>query len=115
MLQTFHRSIIRYSAATFCLVASVPTAFAGIFGEVPDIGAGSGDNVRGTITGILKTILSYMALVAVIVIVLAGIRMVVSQGDEGAVDKAKKTLLYAIIGLIIILLASAIVTIIASF
>jgi hypothetical protein len=50
----------------------------------------------------------------VVVIVIAGIRLVVSSGDEGAVDKAKKTILFAVIGLIIILLANAIVSIVAN-
>ena len=54
-----------------------------------------------------------MALVAVIIIVIAGIRLVISQGEEEAKDKAKKTIFYAIIGLIVILFAQAIVSIIA--
>jgi predicted benzoate:H+ symporter BenE len=45
----------------------------------------------------------------VIVVVIAGIRLVISQGEEQEKDKAKKTIFYAIIGLIIILFAQAIV------
>ena len=97
-------------ALAWLAYAPYALAFGGtgdIFGEVPDIG-GVTDPRTGVIK-ILKGILNFLALIAVIVIVIAGIRLVVSSGDEGAVDKAKKTILYAIVGLILILLASAIV------
>ncbi|MFH0770665.1 MAG: hypothetical protein V1926_04795 [Candidatus Peregrinibacteria bacterium] len=98
------------SVVTGCLFAT--GAFANsIFGDPMNIG--NHTDVRLTVTSIMTTILSYMALVAVVVIVIAGIRLVISSGDEGAVDKAKKTILYAAIGLILILLASAIVNLIS--
>ena len=71
-------------------------------------------NLREKIIDILKTVLSYMALIAVVVIVIAGIRLVVSQGEEEQKEKAKRSILYAIIGLIVILVARAIVEIVAS-
>lgn len=46
--------------------------------------------------------------VAVITIVIAGIMYASSNGDAGRVTKAKNLLLYAIIGLIIILVAFAV-------
>lgn len=98
-----------YAAMSFL---AVPTAHAQIFGEVPDIGGvdgGDTDSIREGILRVLEIILSFMALIAVIVIVIAGIRLVVSQGEEQEKDKAKKTIFYAIIGLIVILLAQAIV------
>ncbi len=92
---------------------SAPKAFAqDLFGPVPDIGgvdAGSTDEIRTGILNVLDIILSFMALIAVIIIVIAGIRLVVSQGEEAEKDKAKKTIFYAIIGLVVILLAQAIV------
>jgi hypothetical protein len=48
----------------------------------------------------------------VIVIIFAGLRMIISSGDEGAVDKAKKTLLWAIAGLIVIIISAGIVNIV---
>ena len=38
-----------------------------------------------------------------------GIRYVLSGGDSGAVSSAKKTILYAVVGLIVAILAYAIV------
>ncbi len=46
---------------------------------------------------------------AVLVIAIAGLRYVVSRGEDGEMDAAKKTLTYAIIGLIVIILSYAII------
>jgi len=77
------------------------------------LGISNGD-LRLTILALLRLVLSYMGLVAVIVIVIAGIMLVVSGGEESTKDKAKKIIFYTIIGLIIILFASAIVWLITS-
>ena len=53
--------------------------------------------------------LNFLALLAIIFIVVAGIRLIVSQGEDEQKDKAKKTILYVIVGLIIILFARVIV------
>jgi amino acid transporter len=87
-------------------------AFAANFG--PGLNNLGGTDIRPTIENVITTILSYLALAAVIVIVIAGIRLIVSSGDDSAVEKAKKTILYAIIGLIIILLANGIVMLVAN-
>lgn len=71
-------------------------------------GIAEGD-IRTVILNILLSVLLFMGLIAVVVIVIAGIWLVVSLGDEGAKDKAKKIILYAIVGLIVIMLSSAIV------
>lgn len=102
---------LRATAAAYTF-AVAPKAFAQIFGPVPDIGgvdADGTDAIRQSILNVLDVILSFMALIAVIVIVIAGIRLVISQGEEQEKDKAKKAIFYAIIGLIVILLAQAIV------
>jgi len=103
-----------YAAMAFL---SAPKAFAQIFGDVPDIGGveggGSEQQVRQGILDVLEVVLNFMALIAVIFIVIAGIRLVVSQGEEQEKDKAKKTILYVIIGLVVILIAQAIVSFIA--
>lgn len=52
---------------------------------------------------------TWAAIIAVIVIVVGGIQYVVSNGNPSAVQKAKQTIMYAAIGLVISLLAVAIV------
>ena len=64
-------------------------------------------------TGIFKTItntvLYIVGVVAVIMLIIGGIKYVISGGDAKKVTDAKNTVLYAIIGLIIAFLAFAIV------
>jgi len=114
MINTLNTYSLRASYIALSFLAA-PKAFAatsGIFGEVPDIGgidATTTEEVRSSILDVLDTVLSFLALIAVIVIVIAGIRLIISQGEETEKDKAKKTIFYAIIGLVVILLAQAIV------
>ena len=64
------------------------------------------DTVIDTIVNVLFLL---VGLLAVIMIIVSGIRFVTSSGNSGAVESAKKTLLYSVIGLIVALLAYAIV------
>jgi multisubunit Na+/H+ antiporter MnhB subunit len=47
--------------------------------------------------------------VSVIMLIIGGIRYTISQGDQSQVTSAKNTILYAIIGLIVAILAYALV------
>ena len=66
-----------------------------------------GDN--GVFSRITNTILLIVGLISVIMLVYGGLRYILSGGDSKKVTDAKNTVLYAIIGLIISLLAFAIV------
>lgn len=57
-----------------------------------------------TITNILLFIIGA---VAVVMLIIGGIRYVVSSGDQNAVTSAKNTILYAIIGIVVAFLAYA--------
>lgn len=62
------------------------------------------------IVKIIITILSYIVgVVAVIMIIIAGLSYVTSGGDSNKVSSAKNTLLYALIGLVVAVLAQFIV------
>ena len=63
----------------------------------------------GVFTQITNTALAAVGLIAVIMLIFGGIRYIISGGDQKKVTDAKNTILYAIIGLIISLLAYAIV------
>ncbi len=81
------------------------------FGPIPNVsGTATTGDIRSTVVSILQAVLSFMGLVAVVVIIIAGIRLVVAGADEGQREKAKNTVLYAVIGLVLILLAQAIVS-----
>ena len=61
------------------------------------------------IVNIINGIVGALSLVAVTVVVIGGVTYMTSAGDASKVEKAKKTILYATIGLIICVLAFAIV------
>ena len=69
-------------------------------------------------TGVFKqvtnTILYVVGIIAVIMLIIGGIKYVVSGGDSKKVTDAKNTVLYAIIGLVIAFLAFAIVNFVIS-
>ncbi|MBQ3352771.1 hypothetical protein IJG89_00235 [Candidatus Saccharibacteria bacterium] len=69
-------------------------------------------------TGVFKqvtnTILYIVGIIAVIMLIIGGIKYVVSGGDAKKVTDAKNTVLYAIIGLVIAFLAFAIVNFVIS-
>lgn len=66
-------------------------------------------NLTGNITNILNAIIGVLGIVAVVVIIIGGVGYMTSSGDAGKVKKAKDTILYGIIGLIVVALSFAIV------
>ncbi len=80
------------------LAATIPNA----------VGDGKGDLVN-SITGIINAVIAVLGIVAVVVIIIGGIGYMTSSGDAGKVKKAKDTILYGVIGLVIVVLAFAIV------
>jgi len=66
------------------------------------------EDLRYTVLNIVRWALALTALIAVIVIIIAGIQWMISGGNEEQITKAKKMIQAAIIGIIIISLAWAI-------
>jgi hypothetical protein len=70
----------------------------------------------GTFRTITNVMLYLVGAISVIMLIIGGIRYVVSGGDSTAVQGAKNTILYAIVGIIVALLAYAVVSfVIGSF
>ena len=63
-----------------------------------------------TITTILGIVFALTASIAVLIIVVAGFRYIVANGDPKAVAQARNTITYAVIGLLISMAAFSIVT-----
>lgn len=63
----------------------------------------------GVFKQITNTVLYIVGIIAVIMLIVGGIKYVISGGDAKKVTDAKNTVLYAIIGLVIAFLAFAIV------
>lgn len=88
-----------------------------------DIGAGvtaigGGENTSAEfnrqVKNIVNTLLFLLGIVAVIVIILGGFRYATSNGDASATKAAKDMILYAVIGLVVAILAYAIVNFVVS-
>jgi len=72
------------------------------------------DALPSIIINILNAIIAVAGLVAVIFVIVGGFNYITSSGDAGKAKKAKDTILYAVIGLIICVLAFAIVNFVIS-
>ena len=70
---------------------------------------GTDDQLPGFIINILNGIIAVSGLVAVIFVVIGGVNYMTSAGDTGKLEKAKKTILYACIGMAVTVLSFAIV------
>lgn len=86
--------------------AVICTTNTGIPGGTADLGMGIGK--------IMRAVFALMGAAAVIVVIVGGIKYVISAGDPKRVSEAKETILYAVIGVVISLSAYAIVTAIAN-
>lgn len=69
---------------------------------------GATGTVEGSLVIILNAIISIASTVCVVYVVLGGARYITSSGDPGKIQKAKSTILYACIGLVVCALAFAI-------
>ena len=68
------------------------------------------DDLKKNIQTVVNVLLFILGAIAVIVIIIGGIRYTTSNGDPGQTKAAKDTILYAVIGLIVAILAYAIVS-----
>lgn len=77
--------------------------------NVNTVNNGSGSDLSAAVIGIINGVVGVLSLVCVVVIIIGGINYMTSSGDAGKVKKAKDTILYGIIGLVVCVLAFAIV------
>lgn len=64
---------------------------------------------NSTVTTVLSLLFGIMGAVAFLIIVIAGLRFTLSRGDPGAINKARNTIIYAAVGLVLAMLAFTIV------
>lgn len=98
-------------------VAAIPQTVGAISCSDPVNCATTGVNASGgakqssslPLTKIINILLYIIGAVAVIMIIVGGLRYVLSGGDSSSVSGAKNTILYAVVGLAIAILAYSIV------
>lgn len=72
------------------------------------------NNLMTTLNVVLNVVLGLVAFIAVVMIIMGGISFITSQGDTSKVSKARNTVLYGVVGLVVALLAFAIVNFVLS-
>lgn len=96
------------SGATTLEVSTSPTT------DCANAADGTEDKVNTLITQIINVFSVIVGIVAVIMIIWGGLKYITSGGDSGNVTGAKNTILYAIVGLIIVALAQFVVRFVLS-
>jgi len=97
------------------IVTFVPSynALAAPAGEIGDgvkeIGGDDSADLGTNIQTIVNILLFILGAIAVVMIIIGGIKYTTSNGDSAAVTSAKNTILYSVVGLIVAILAYAIV------
>lgn len=76
---------------------------------VDSTGTNSNTNMEGVIKTVVSVMMFILGALAVIMIIYSGVQYVISVGDSGKIQKAKNTLIYSIVGLVVAMFAYAIV------
>lgn len=107
------------TAAVVTIGGTCPTSPAGV--PIPCEnrfpGSGPAGGRAGTVSAlalaILNILLSFVGILAVLFIIIGGIRYIIAHGNEEQAESAKQTIYHAIIGLVIVILSFAIIRAIA--
>lgn len=100
------------SAACSAIGNEIAQGAAGASGGNVDCGTSTGvgdTDITRAARGIVRIFSIVVGIIAVIMIIYGGFRYITSGGDSGRVGNAKNTLIYAVVGLIIVALAQLIV------
>ncbi len=85
----------------------------GINDPAANCDAAGADSPGQTVDNIIKLVINILSLivgvVSVIMIIIGGLKYITSGGDSGNITGAKNTILYAIIGLVVVALAQVVV------
>jgi hypothetical protein len=74
-----------------------------------------GDTIGPMIRTVINILLYILGMVAVIMIIIGGIRYTTSNGESSAIKSAKDTILYSVVGLVVAILSYSIVNFVISW
>ncbi|OGY37265.1 MAG: hypothetical protein A3E36_01100 [Candidatus Andersenbacteria bacterium RIFCSPHIGHO2_12_FULL_45_11b] len=111
-------SFVALTAIFLCVIA-VPEAYAagslgGGSGIKNPLSGGADQTIKDVLVLIIKWMLGLVGFLALIALIIGGGRMVIDFGNEEQVKKAKTTILWAVIGLAVVILSYAILNIVAT-
>lgn len=96
-------------AKVFCPDGQAVDDYTDCHGQWGTEGIANNDDLMGTLTTVINVVVGVIGFIAVVMIILGGISFATSQGDTAKVAKARNTILYGVVGLVVALLAFAIV------
>jgi len=109
-MQKIKKIIKRIAFATMVFPAialAIPTA-------VDPVEGSANVTLSDLLQNVINYILAISAGIAVLFLIVGGIKYIASQGNEESIESAKHTILYSIIGLLVIVLSFVIVTFITN-
>ena len=62
----------------------------------------------GSVSSLLTTVYIWAGIICVVVMIIGGFRYTTSNGDSSGITSGKNTILYGLVGLVIIIMAAAI-------
>ena len=72
-------------------------------------GTGGTTTINGVLRAVINVLSAVAGTVAVIMAITAGFKYITSQGDTGQIASAKNTLMYALVGVLVVALSQALV------
>jgi len=113
------KNLIKKTGSAFALAAFFANS---AFAQMDDLLREDPSQIRGpakgtlgqNITTVINYFLGLLGLIAVAMLIYAGVLMVTAGGNDEQVTKARKIIMYAVVGIVIILLSYTIVTFVAS-
>ncbi|MBI5421846.1 hypothetical protein HZA44_01795 [Candidatus Peregrinibacteria bacterium] len=117
MKNLIKKAVPAFLSASFFVDKAFAQGSSGLWNN-PQGGAAPTVAAQGTLGQNISTIINYflgiLGLIAVAFLIYAGVLMVTAGGAEEQVTKARKIIMYAVIGIVIILLSYTIVTFVSS-
>lgn len=118
-IQTYFtdKKILLIAMVLIILLILSPLLTGTSFAQVDQVRQGisaTGDSPPGvTVDGIVSSVINILSfiigVISVIMIIIGGLKYITSTGDSSKVESAKNTIIYAVIGLVIVALAQLIV------
>ncbi len=108
-MKTLKKNLYRLGGGTVAAAAGAQVALADAVGVPNPVGK---QDLGGVLVSVVNALLIFAGAVAVLFLIIGGFRYVISTGNEQQVEGAKKTILYAVLGLIVIFVAFVLVQLI---
>ena len=77
--------------------------------EIPNIEGVSNITLLELVVNILNWVIAFSAVLSVVMIISAGFQYITSMGDEEKIGKATSTLIFAIVGMVLVFIAPLVI------